>query len=169
MESNLKLSRTGELLTDPTCYRRLMGRLLYLTITRPNISYSVQIFSQFMDCPRQLHLDAANSVLRYIKSAPGQGLFYPASSKLHFKGFCDSDWAKCPNTRRSMTGYCIFLGDSLISWKSKKQHTVSRSTAEVEYTVMASSTCEIVWLVSLLRDFYVSHSPCQSISCFTLR
>jgi hypothetical protein len=131
-ETNLKLSRTnGELLTDPTSYKRLVERHLYLTITKPDISYSIQILIQFMDCPRKPHLDAANRVLRYIKNAPGQGLFYPSSSKLHLKVFCDSDWAGCSNTRRFVNGYCMFLGDLLISWKFKKQHTISRSSVEV--------------------------------------
>ena len=92
MESNLKLSRTeGELLADPTSYRRLVGKLLHLTFTIPDISYSVQILSQFMDYPRQPHLDAENKVLRYIRSVLGQGFFYPASSKPQLKGFCDSN------------------------------------------------------------------------------
>jgi hypothetical protein len=92
MDSNLKLSRdNGSLLEDPTSYCRLIGHLLYLTITRPDITYSVQVLSQFMSTPHQPHLDAAHRILRYLKSAPGQGLFYPAICDLQLKGFCDSD------------------------------------------------------------------------------
>jgi hypothetical protein len=104
MKSNLKLSTSnGDLHADPASYRRLVGRLLYFTITRPNISYSVQILSQFIANTRQPHMDAATRVLRYLKSSPGQGFFYSSSSVSHLKAFCDSDWADCLDTRRSIT------------------------------------------------------------------
>jgi hypothetical protein len=91
-------------------HRQLVGRLHYLTITRPDISYSVQILSQFVDSPRQPHFDVALQVLRYIKSAPAQSLFFPATSTPHLKAFCDSNWAGCPNTRKYVTSFCIFWG-----------------------------------------------------------
>jgi hypothetical protein len=92
MEQNLKLFKDASfLLTDPTSYRCLIGKLIYLTITRPDLAYVVHTLSQFMDQPWQPHLDAAQRVLRYLKTSPGQGLFFPSSSDLRVKAFCDAD------------------------------------------------------------------------------
>ncbi|GMI65892.1 hypothetical protein HRI_000258500 [Hibiscus trionum] len=157
-------SSEGEPLADPQQYRRLVGRLLYLTQTRPDITYSVHLLSQFVSLPRQPHLQAANHLLSYIKTTPGLGLFFSASSDKQLSGFVDSDYAACPDSRRSVTGYCMYFGTSLISWKSKKQQTVSRSSCEAEYRAMASATCELMWLTSLLSSFGVKVSS-TSLYC----
>nr|KYP54918.1 Retrovirus-related Pol polyprotein from transposon TNT 1-94 [Cajanus cajan] len=121
MVKTLKLHNDdNDLCANPGEYRQLVGRLLYLTNTRPDISYAVQQLSQFMAAPTTAHLKAFHRILRYIKGKPGQGLFYPASFPLQLKAFSDSDWAACIDTRKSISGYCIFLGNSLISWRSKK-------------------------------------------------
>ena len=118
-------SSMGEDVLDPSLYRRIIGKLLYLTLTKPDIYYSMHKLSQFMSSPKILHLQAAYKVLKYLKKIPGQGLFLSASSELRLKAYCDADWAACPDTRKSVLGFCVFLGNSLISWKCKKQQVVS--------------------------------------------
>ncbi|XP_019224768.1 PREDICTED: uncharacterized protein LOC109206397 [Nicotiana attenuata] len=143
------------LLKDAGEYQRLVGRLLYLTMTRPDISFAVQTLSQHMHSPKQSHLDAAMRVVKYIKDAPGQGLLLPSSGDGTLKAYCDANWGACLQTRRSVTGYCVFFGNALISWKSKKQDTVARSSAEAEFRSMASTAAEIVWLIGLLGELDV--------------
>jgi hypothetical protein len=163
MDPSTRLSKkTGNLLTENTSYRRLVGRLLYLTSTRPDISFSVQQLSQFLDCPTDTHMQAATRILRYIKSCPGKGLFFSSKSNFKLHTYSDSDWAGCPDSRRSVTGYCVFIGSSLISWRAKKQQTPSRSSTEAEYRALAATTCEIQWIHNLLKTFGVSNTiPCN--------
>ncbi|CAL8122960.1 unnamed protein product [Prunus armeniaca] len=152
IEANVALMPTGsDPLKDPTCYRRLIGKLIYLTITRPEITYAVNTLTR-----RLLH---------YLKGAPGQGLLFSLNGPLYLIAYCDADWARCPFTRSSVTGYCIFLGRSLISWKSKKQVIVSRSYAEAEYLSMAATTCELTWLRYLLQDLQVEHRQPATLLC----
>ncbi|GMI76013.1 hypothetical protein HRI_001270600 [Hibiscus trionum] len=145
----------GDLLPDPQVYRRLIGRLLYLTHSRPDIAFSVHHLSQFVASPRSSHLAAVHHLLAYIKRNPTLGLFFSSTSTLQLSGFVDADYGACPDTRRSVTGFCIFLGDNLMSWKAKKQQIVSRSSCEAEYRAMAAAVCELVWLRSLLSSFKI--------------
>ena len=153
MIPNQKLLKTdGDLLEDKELYRSLVGRLMYLTITRPDITFAVNKLCQFSSAPRTSHLNAVYKVLQYIKGTVGQGLFYYADPDLTLTGFADSDWASCQDSRRSTTGFTMFLGSSLISWRSKKQPIVSRSSAEAEYRAFALASCEMSWLVIFLLD-----------------
>ena len=131
-----------KLLADPGQYKRLIGRLLYLTLTRLDITYAMHRLSQFVSKPREPHLLAAHRILQYIKGSPVKGLFFSSTSDLHIKSFCDANWDGCPVTR-SLTGYAAYLGEGLIAWKSKKQGVVSRSLVEAEYRTMASVVYEI--------------------------
>ncbi|CAL8997966.1 unnamed protein product [Prunus brigantina] len=153
MELNVKYRRDdGELLEDPTTYRKLVGSLIYLTITRPDISYAVHTVSKFMQAPRHHHLSAVRRIIRYILGTPSRGLFFPTGSSPQLQAYSDADWAGCPDTRRSTTGWCMFLGDALISWKCKKQDHVSKSSTEAEYRAMSAACSEIIWLRGLLTE-----------------
>ncbi|OMO98301.1 Reverse transcriptase, RNA-dependent DNA polymerase [Corchorus capsularis] len=166
MEQNIKLyAHEGELVKDPSPYRRLIGKLIYLSITIPDIMYFVHVLSQFMNQPRHPHFDAALRLVRYLKSSPGQGILLSSLSDFKLRAFSDSDWASCPDTRRSLTGFCILLGSSPISWKTKKQQTVSCSSAESEYRAMVFTCREIVLLQSLLHDFGISQCTPASLHC----
>ena len=143
----------GVPLESSTPYRELIGRLLYLTITRPDITFTVNKLSQYLSRPTDLHMNAAHKVLRYIKGNPGQGLLFSASSDLTLQAFADADWGTCPDSRRSVSGFCVFLGGSLISWKSKKQDVVSRSSTEAEYRSLANATCDLLWLHQASHSF----------------
>jgi len=158
-------SKGDELLTNVTEYKRLIGKLLYLTITRPDISFVVQTLSQYMQTPKKSHWDAALRVVKYIKQEPGLGILLSSNADDSLSCFCDADWAACPNTRRSVTGFFIKFGQSLISWKSKKQHTVSRSSAEAEYRSLATATSEVVWLLGLFDELGVRVKKPVSVYC----
>ncbi|CAA7042927.1 unnamed protein product [Microthlaspi erraticum] len=166
MDPTVKLTKdSGTALSDPTSYRALVGRLLYLTITRPDITFAVHCLSQFMHFPTDVHLAAAHKILRYLKNNTDQGLFYSASSPICLNAFSDADWGTDTESRRSITGYCVYLGKSLITWKSKKQDVVSRSSTESEYRSMAQTTCELLWLQQLLTFLQVEVCTFAKLFC----
>ncbi|CAL1358383.1 unnamed protein product [Linum trigynum] len=157
LDPGLQLSNTaGALLPEDeaTSYRTLVGRLQYLCNTRPDLQFAVNYLAQFVSSPRTPHQQAIPQVLRYIKAAPAQGILFSAESSLDLHAYTDADWAGCLDTRRSTSGYCVFLGKSLVSWAAQKQQVVSRSSAEAEYRALADTTCELQWLSSMLTELH---------------
>ncbi|KAB2630265.1 hypothetical protein D8674_007784 [Pyrus ussuriensis x Pyrus communis] len=135
---------------DKGRYQRLVGRLIYLAHTRPDIAYAVSVVSQFMHSPSEDHMAAVMRILAYLKSAPGKEVLYRKHGHLRIEGFTDADWAGSIGDRRSTSGYFTFVGGNLVTWRSKKQKVVSRSSAEAEFRGMAHGICELLWLRKLL-------------------
>ncbi|GJS35154.1 ribonuclease H-like domain-containing protein [Tanacetum coccineum] len=156
IDTDSKLGPDGVPVQDPTLYRSLAGGLQYLTFTRPDLSYAVQQVCLYMHDPREPHFAALKRILRYVQGTLELGLQLYASATTSLVGYTDADWAGCPSTRRSTSGYCVFLGDNLLSWSAKRQHTISRSSAEAEYRGVANVVAETAWIRNLLREL---HSP----------
>nr|XP_043639363.1 uncharacterized mitochondrial protein AtMg00810-like [Erigeron canadensis] len=150
---------------DQSTYRSLIGKLNFLTHTRPNLSFTVQTLSQFMQNPQQIHLDGVHHLLRYLKGTSGQGILLNGSTNMSLHVYSDSDWAACPISHRSVTGYVILFGGSPISWKSKKQYTISRSSPEAEYRAMANAAAELTWLVRILKELGVTNLKPVTLHC----
>ena len=131
-------------MSNPSLYRRLVGNLVYLIVTRPDISYAVHQVSQYLSAPRSTHYAAVLRILRYLKGTLFHGLFYSAQSPLVLRAFSDVHWVGDPTDRKSTTGYYFFLGSSLISWRSKKQTFMACSSTEVEYRILTDTTSELL-------------------------
>ncbi|CAN6696244.1 unnamed protein product [Malus baccata var. baccata] len=160
IDSKLKLTMDGEALHNVSYYQRLVGKLIYLTITRPDITYAVGIVSQFMHSPTVDHLNIVKRILRYLKGSIGRGILMQNNQSTSISGYTDADSAGNAIDRRSTTGYCTFVGGNIVTWKSKKQQVIARSSAEAEYRAMAATACELIWLKGLLSDlgFHCSNS-----------
>ncbi|XP_068655307.1 secreted RxLR effector protein 161-like [Aristolochia californica] len=142
----------SRLFLDPTLYRSLVGALQYLTITRPDIAHIVNSVSQFLHSPIANHFLAVKCILRYVKGTLHYGLsFHPSASPGSLVAYSNADWAGCPDTRYSTSGYSIYLGDNVVSWSAKKQPTVSRSNCEFEYRALALTTAELLWCGDSLK------------------
>ncbi|XP_019102951.1 uncharacterized mitochondrial protein AtMg00810-like [Beta vulgaris subsp. vulgaris] len=155
VDTNSKLSAdSGPPVHDPTHYRSLVGALQYLTFTRPDIAYAVQQVCLFMHDPRESHFNALKRILRYIQGTIDHGLHLYPSASTRLITYTDADWGGCLDTRCSTSGYCCFLGDNLISRSSKRQHTLSRSSAEAKYRGVANIVAEACWLRNLLLELH---------------
>jgi histone deacetylase 1/2 len=176
MVSSSKLSKIGSNpVEDPTHFRSIVGALQYATLTRPEISFSVNKVCQFLSNPLEEHWKAVKRILRYLSGTLQHGLLIqaaPTHQPLSLIGFCDADWASDPDDRRSTSGACIYIGPNLVSWWSKKQTLVARSSAEAEYRSLAALTSEILWLQSLLTElgcrFYTPKILCDNLSTVSL-
>lgn len=142
-----------------------MGKLLYLNVSRPDISFSTHTLSQFLHQPKQSHLNTALKVVRYIKNQASLGVLFSSSNTKQLQVYRDSDWGACLHKRRSVTSFMVKLGGSLISWKSNKKATISKSLAEAEYRSMASAVAEVVWSVKLFRKLGVVVPTPVTIYC----
>lgn len=152
---------------NPTLYRSIVGDLQYLTFTRPDIAFSVHQVCQFMQNPMVIHFIAVKRILRYLKGTIHLGLNYLKGS-LDLKAFSDADWAGDPNDRRSTKGLVVFLGSSPISWSSKKQHIVSRSSTEAEYRALLTTSAEIDWIKQILVFLCIPLSQTPVLFCDNL-
>ena len=154
VEEGLKLCiESNQVPVDKGRYQRLVGRLMYLAHTRPDLAYALSIVSQFMHNPGEQHMNAVMRILRYLKSAPGKGILFTKNEDYQsVDAYTDADWAGAIDDRRSTSGYFTFVGGNLVTWRSKKQNVVARSSAEAEFRGMALVVCEALWLRLLLRD-----------------
>ncbi|KAL5577658.1 hypothetical protein UlMin_019357 [Ulmus minor] len=154
VDPNQKLGEAPEdLAVDREMYQRLVGKLIYLSHTRPDIAYAVSMVSQFMHSPREVHLQAAYQILHYLKGS------------LVLEAYTDADYAESVVNRRSTSGYCTFIGGNLVTWRSKKQSVVARSSAEAEFRAMALGICELLWLKIILDDLKIKRSGPMRLYC----
>jgi len=150
---------------DKGLYQRLVGKLIYLSHTRPDIAFDVSVVSQFMHDPREMHLQAVNRILQYLKGSPGKGILFKRGGNMVLEAYTDADYAGSLVDRRSSSGYCTFLGGNLVTWRSKKQNVVARSSAESEFRSMAMGVCELLWLKIILDDLKIRWEGPMRLYC----
>jgi hypothetical protein len=155
MDQSAKLWEKGDTPVDTGRYQRLVGKLIYLAHTRPDIAFSVSVVSQFMHAPYKEHLEAVHRILRYLKATPGKGILFKKTSDKNVAIFTDADWAGSIIDRKSTSGYCTYVWGNLVTWRSKKQGVVSRSSAEAEFRAMAQGICEGMWILRVLKELKI--------------
>ncbi|EXB62181.1 hypothetical protein L484_017568 [Morus notabilis] len=166
MDPNTKLMpRTEEMAVDKGQYQRLVGKLIYLTHMCLDISFAVSRVSQFLSNPSVTHMEAVDRILRYLKRDPGKGLMFKKTLNRSLEVYTDADWAGSPIDRKSTSGYCSYVWGNLVTWRSKKQQVVARSSAEAEFRALAQGICEGIWLKRLLDELKVGISGPIDMMC----
>jgi hypothetical protein len=150
-DGHVNLNKGGK--SNQKAYRSMIGSLLYLCASRPDIMLSVCMCARYQSDPKECHLVAVKRILRYLVATPCFGIWYPKGSTFDLIGYVDSDYAGCKVDRKSTSGTCQFLGRSLVSWSSKKQTSVALSTAEAEYVAAGQCYAQLLWMRQTLRDF----------------
>ncbi|XP_056173168.1 secreted RxLR effector protein 161-like [Syzygium oleosum] len=165
-EVGLKLVKDPEgKRVDSTMYKQIVGSLMYLTSTRPDIMYSVSLISRYMENPTEMHLFAAKRIFRYLQGTADFGLLYKKGESSNLMGFTDSDYAGDQDDRRSTSGYVFMMGSGAISWSSKKQLIVTLSTTEAEFVAATSCACQAIWLKKILEELHVESQGPTVIYC----
>ena len=147
----LQTEQGGEM-AEKERYQKLMGKLIYLAHTRPDISYAVGVVSRFMHCPQVKHMEAVMRILRYLKGTSNRGVLFRNNGHLNLMAYTDADWAGDKDSRKSTSGYFTLVGGNLVTWRSKKQNVVALSSAEAEFRGIAKGVTEILWLRKLLCE-----------------
>ncbi|KAH9696545.1 retrovirus-related pol polyprotein from transposon RE2 [Citrus sinensis] len=155
----------GSYLEDPSHYKIIVGGMQYLILTRPEIAFAVNKLSQYISAPTLQHLMACKRVLKYLQSTQDYGLKFIREGSMQLTGFTDADWVCDLDDRKSIGSYCIYLGNNLISWSSKKQYVVTRSSAESEYRALAATSAELTWLQSLFTELGINCTDKPTIWC----
>nr|XP_028952494.1 uncharacterized protein LOC114822323 [Malus domestica] len=158
LEEGLKLNiDPNQVPVDKGTYQRLVGRLMYLAHTRPDLAYALSVVSQYMHDPGEQHMNTVMRILRYFEGKSGQRILFKRNNDFSIEGYTDADWVGSIDDRRSTSGYFTFVGGNLVTWRSKKQNVVAYSSAKAEYRGMALGICEILWLKLLLSDLGIQH------------
>src|ERR1044072_2055643 len=150
----------------------MIGSLLYLTTSRPDITFVVGVCARYQAQPKASHLIQAKRIIKYVSGTSDYGILYTHGTSSSLTGYCDADWARSADDRKSTSGGCFFLGNNLISWFSKKQNFVSLSTAEAEYIAAGSSCTQLLWMKQMLEEYNVAQHVmtlfCDNLSAINI-
>lgn len=166
MNVGIKLSSTdSEPFQNPSLYKSAISALQYLTVTRPDLNFTMNKLSQFLQAPAEFHWQAYKRVLWYIKDTIQYGLLFKPAKALHIECYAKPDWGGSLEDRRSTNGYCFYLGPNLIQWSSRKQKVVALSSIEVEYRALVHMAIEVAWLESLFTELGLAFHTTPVIWC----